>query len=179
MHTTVWPDSRIYSYASFDRARAYGLEAKADLRSSGAPGTAGYLNYALGRVYFFNPVTGGFVTEAAHLIATSRFLAPMDQTHTLTAGMTYRHAPSRVWLAGTIEYGSGTPMGHGGGHSHAAGAPHADAVAASGTPRADPDISRRWIDRTESAGQSDPRRADAPADVEKHREQHLRHRAGG
>ena len=132
VHTTVWPDSRIYSYASFDRARAYGLEAKADLRSIGAPGTAGYLNYALGRVYFFNPVTGGFVTEAAHLTETSRFLAPMDQTHTLTAGMTYRHAPSRVWLAGTIEYGSGTPMGHGGGHSHAAGEPHADAVAASG-----------------------------------------------
>ena len=56
----------------------------------------------------------------------------MDQTHTLTAGMTYRHAPSRVWLAGTIEYGSGTPMGHGGGHSHAADEPHADVVAAPG-----------------------------------------------
>ena len=31
VHTTVWPDSRIYSYASFDRARSYGLEAKAEL----------------------------------------------------------------------------------------------------------------------------------------------------
>ena len=127
VHTTVWPDSRIYSYASFDRARAYGLEAKADLKSSG-PGVAGYLNYALGRVYFFNPVTGGFVTEAAHLTETSRFLAPMDQTHTLTGGATYRHATSGVWLAGTAEYGSGTPMGHGEpGHDHGPGdAPHED-----------------------------------------------------
>jgi outer membrane receptor for ferrienterochelin and colicins len=134
VHTTVWPDSRIYSYASFDRARAYGLEAKADLRTVGAPGAAGYVNYALGRVHFFNPVTGGFVTEAAHLTETNRFLAPMDQTHTLTAGVTYRHAPSRVWLGGTIEYGSGTPMGHGGsGHDH--GEPQAAVAAATDVAR--------------------------------------------
>ena len=58
----------------------------------------GYLNYALGRVYFHNPVTGGFVTEAAHLTETNRFLAPMDQTHTLTGGVTYRHAGTGLWL---------------------------------------------------------------------------------
>ena len=28
VHTTVWPDARIYSYASFDRERAHGLETK-------------------------------------------------------------------------------------------------------------------------------------------------------
>ena len=95
VHTTVWPDSRIYSYASFDRARAYGLEAKADVRSLRPSGLTGYSNYALGRVYFYNPVTGGFVTEAAHLTETNRFLAPMDQTHTLTGGVTYRHARQR------------------------------------------------------------------------------------
>ena len=37
VHTTVWPDSRIYSYASFDRARAYGLEAKVDVPSLAVP----------------------------------------------------------------------------------------------------------------------------------------------
>ena len=79
----------------------------------------GYLNYALGRGDFQNPVTGGFVTEAAHLAETNRFLAPMDQTHTLTGGLTYRHAATGLWLASAIEYGSGTPMGHGGpGHEH-------------------------------------------------------------
>ena len=137
VHTTVWPDSRIYSYASFERARAYGLEAKADVRSLRPSGFTGYANYALGRVYFFNPVTGGFVTEAAHLTETNRFLAPMDQTHTLTGGVTYRHGGRGVWLGSTIEYGSGTPMGHGEpGHVHAPGvAAHEDVPASGGGAR--------------------------------------------
>ena len=132
VHTTVWPDSRIYSYASFDRARAYGLEAKAEVTSLVDAGITGYLNYALGRVYFYNPATGGFLTEAAHLTETSRFLAPMDQTHTLTGGATYRHTGTGVWLGGMVEYGSGTPMGHGGAdHEHAEGdADHAHVSAA-------------------------------------------------
>jgi hypothetical protein len=129
VHTTVWPDSRIYSYASFDRARAYGLEAKAELPAPARYGVTGYLNYALGRVYFYNPVSGGFVTEAGHLTETSRFLAPMDQRHTLTTGATYRHATTGVWIGTGMEYGSGTPMGHGGAaHEHGAGeAAHVDA----------------------------------------------------
>jgi hypothetical protein len=137
VHTTVWPDSRIYSYASFDRARAYGVEAKAEMSSLVRYGVTGYLNYALGRVSFFNPVTGGFVTEAAHLTETNQFRAPMDQTHTLTAGASYRHARSGVWLGTTIEYGSGTPMGHGGaGDDHADGeAGHDHGTAAAGASR--------------------------------------------
>jgi outer membrane receptor protein involved in Fe transport len=122
MHTTVWLDSRIYSYASFDRARSYGLEAKAELPLVARFGMTGYLNYALGRVNFFNPVTGGFVTEAEHIEATNRFLAPMDQTHTLTAGVSYRHADSGLWAGTAMEYGSGTPRDHGDGdHDHGEG----------------------------------------------------------
>jgi hypothetical protein len=108
VHTTVWPDARIYSYASFDRARAYGMEARAELPMLARHGVSGYLNYALGRVYFYNPVTGGFVTEAEHL-EPGRFLAPMDQTHTLTAGLSYRHARSGLFASTVLEYGSGTP----------------------------------------------------------------------
>ena len=136
VHTTIWPDSRIYSYASFERARAYGLEAKAEARSLPA-GMTGYVNYALGRGYFQNPVTGGFVTEAAHITQTDRFLAPMDQTHTLTGGLTYRHSSTGLWTAGAIEFGSGTPMGHGGpGHEHAPGtADHEDVQSSGGPPR--------------------------------------------
>lgn len=108
VHTTVWPDARIYSYASFDRARAYGLETRLD-----APlvrlGVSAYLNYALGRVYFYGPVTGGFITEPHHVEETGRFLAPMDQTHTLTSGVTYRHAKTGAWVSVALEYGSGTP----------------------------------------------------------------------
>jgi outer membrane receptor protein involved in Fe transport len=137
VHTTVWPDSRIYSYASFDRARAYGVEAKADLPRLARYGVTGYLNYALGRVDFFNPVTGGFATEAEHLTAINRFLAPMDQTHTLTAGATYVHRGTGLWTGTAMEYGSGTPMGHGGAaHEHAAGeADHTHAQATSTAPR--------------------------------------------
>src|SRR5439155_12628893 len=109
----VWPDGRICSYASFDRARAYGLEAKAEVPRLARYGLTWYFNYALGRVYFYNPVTGGFVTEAEHLEATNRFLAPMDQTHTLTGGLTYRHARTGLWLGTAVEYGSGTPTEHG------------------------------------------------------------------
>src|SRR3989441_233734 len=135
VHTTVWPDSRIYSYASFDRARAYGLETKAELPLLARFGITGYANYALGRVNFYNPVTGGFVTEAEHLTETSRFLAPMDQTHTLTTGATYRNRRTGLWMGTAMEYGSGTPMGHGGaGHVHAEGeADHVDAESAAGT----------------------------------------------
>jgi TonB-dependent receptor-like protein/carboxypeptidase family protein len=136
VHTTVWPDARIYSYASFDRARAYGLEAKAEIPRLARYGATGYFNYALGRVYFYNPVTGGFVTEAEHLEATNRFLAPMDQTHTLTAGLTYRHARTGVFAGTAMDYGSGTPMEHGAADEHADGeADHTHAVSAEGAAR--------------------------------------------
>jgi outer membrane receptor protein involved in Fe transport len=65
-------------------------------------------------------VTGGFVTDPDHLSETNRFLAPMDQTHTFTGGLTWRHAASGLWLGTAVEYGSGTPMGHGDEHDHAA-----------------------------------------------------------
>jgi hypothetical protein len=137
VHTTVWPDARIYSYASFERARAYGLEAKAEVPAFARYGVTGYLNYALGRVYFYNPVSGGFVTEAGHLTETSRFQAPMDQTHTMTTGITYRPTTTGLWIGTAMEYGSGTPMGHGGSaHEHGAGdAAHVDAASAAGAPR--------------------------------------------
>jgi outer membrane receptor protein involved in Fe transport len=128
VHTIVWPDARIYSYASFDRGLAYGVEAKADVNAFARLGLGGYVNYALGHVKFKNPVTGGFVTEAEHLSDTSWFDAPMDQLHTLTAGATYREKRSGLWTGLSVEYGSGTPVGHGGAHHHDGGeeADHAD-----------------------------------------------------
>jgi hypothetical protein len=113
VHTTVWRDARMYSYASFDHAQAYGLEARAEIPRLARYGLTGYFNYSLARVYFYNPVTGGFITEPEHLEATNRFLAPMDQTHTLTGGLTYRHARTGLWIGTAVEYGSGTPMEHG------------------------------------------------------------------
>jgi len=124
-HTTLFPDSRFYAYASFDKGKAYGMEIKADVPHIADLGLSAYVNYALGRVWFYNPIVAGFTTEAAHLTDPGRFLAPMDQTHTLTSGLTYRHNRTRVWGAVALEYGSGTPGGHGGGdHEHEEGEAH-------------------------------------------------------
>jgi outer membrane receptor protein involved in Fe transport len=124
-HTSIFPDSRFYTYATFEKGKAYGMELKADLPRIGNSGWSGYLNYALGRVWFYNPITAGFTTEAAHLNEATRFLAPMDQTHTATAGLSYHHARSRLWGAVSAEYGSGTPGGHGSGdHEHEGGETH-------------------------------------------------------
>ncbi|MBI4442397.1 MAG: TonB-dependent receptor, partial [Acidobacteria bacterium] len=118
-HTVVLPDSRIYLYANFDKAKAYGLEIKAEVPAIARLGLSGYLNYALSRVYLFNPVTAGFLTETEHTVEAGRFLAPMDQTHTMNAGFTYRHSKTGLWSSMAFEYGSGTPLGsHGGGHAH-------------------------------------------------------------
>lgn len=109
VHTVLFPDSRIYAYANFDKAKAYGMEVKMDVPVIERLGLSAYLNYALSRVYFWNPVTAGFVDESHHLEATDRFLAPMDQTHTLNAGFTYKHRKSGMWASMAFEYGNGTP----------------------------------------------------------------------
>lgn len=127
-HTSLFPDSRFYTYATFDKGKAYGLEIKADVPRIAAIGLSGYLNYAVGRVWFYNPIIAGFTTEAAHLTETSRFLAPMDQTHTLTSGLTYYDARTRLWGGVALEYGSGTPGGHGGDDAHGEGETHEHAT---------------------------------------------------
>jgi hypothetical protein len=106
------------------------MEIKAEVPRIRDVGLSAYLNYALGRVWFYNPIVAGFSTEAAHLTDTTRFLAPMDQTHTLTSGFSYHDSRTRLWGAVALEYGSGTPGGHGAGddqheqgeaHEHATG----------------------------------------------------------
>jgi hypothetical protein len=127
-HTSLFPDSRFYTYATFDKGKAYRLEIKADVPRIVAVGLSGYLNYAVGRVWFYNPIIAGFTTEAAHLTETSKFLAPMDQTHTLTSGLTYNDARTRLWGGVALEYGSGTPGGHGGDDAHEEGETHEHAT---------------------------------------------------
>ena len=158
-HTSIFPDSRFYTYASFDKGKAYGMEIKADLPRIRDSGLSGYLNYALGRVWFYNPIRAGFTTEAAHLNEVSRFLAPMDQTHTATAGLSYHHAPTRLWGAVSVEYGSGTPGGHGAGdHEHEGGETHehASGPGLCGTrcpSRVTPNLSLGWNARSSRADQ--------------------------
>jgi outer membrane receptor protein involved in Fe transport len=128
-HTSLFPDSRLYTYASFDKGKAYGMEVKANVARLGIDGVSGYVNYALGRVWLYNPITAGFTTEAAHLNEVSRFVAPMDQTHTATGGLTYQDRRTSLWTAVSVEYGSGTPGGHGAGdHAHETGEAHEHAA---------------------------------------------------
>jgi hypothetical protein len=128
-HTSIFPDSRFYTYATFDRGKAYGMEIKLAAPRLVSPRLSGHLNYALGRVWFYNPIVAGFTTEAAHLDEVSRILAPMDQTHTAAAGLTYDHARSGIWGTVALEYGSGTPGSHGAGdHEHADGEAHEHAT---------------------------------------------------
>src|SRR5207247_3493874 len=76
VHTVLFPDSRIYAYANFDKGKAYGMETKMEVPVVERLGLSAYLNYALSRVYFCNPVTAGFVDETHHLVDAARFLAP-------------------------------------------------------------------------------------------------------
>jgi outer membrane receptor protein involved in Fe transport len=158
-HTSILPDSRFYTYATFEQGKAYGMEIKADVPRIGNSGLSGYLNYALGRVWFYNPITAGFTIEAAHLNEVSRFLAPMDQTHTATAGLSYHHARTRLWGSVSAEYGSGTPGGHGADdpghdHGHAEAHEHASGPGLCGTrcpSRLVPNLSFGW-DAPSSSG---------------------------
>ena len=113
LHSVLLPDSRIYSYANFDKAKAWGMEIRMDMPTLERLGLSSYLNYALSRVYLYNPVTAGFIDEADHVEEAGPFLAPMDQTHTLNAGFTYRHRRTGLWFSMAFEYGSGTPAHEG------------------------------------------------------------------
>lgn len=160
-HTSILPDSRFYTYATFEKGKAYGMEIKANMPRIANLGLSGYLNYALGRVWFYNPISAGFTTEAGHLNEVSRFLAPMDQTHTATAGLSYRHGRSGLWTALSAEYGSGTPGGHGDAdHQHENGEAHehASGPGLCGTrcpSRVTPNLSIGWNAR--SSGGDQPR----------------------
>jgi outer membrane receptor protein involved in Fe transport len=109
VHTVLFPDTRIYAYANFDKVKAYGLELKADVPIVARLGISAYVNYAVSRVYFWNPITAGFVAEDHHFGNNERFLAPMDQTHSLNGGVTYRNRRG-FFVSTTFEYGSGTPL---------------------------------------------------------------------
>jgi outer membrane receptor for ferrienterochelin and colicin len=108
VHTVLFPDSRVYAYANFDKGKAYGMEIKLEVPVIERLGVSAFLNYALSRVYLWNPVNAGFVEEVHHLEDSDRFLAPMNQDHTLNSGFTYRHR-SGLWAGMNFEYCSGTP----------------------------------------------------------------------
>ncbi len=70
-----------FPFLNFDKELMYGLEFS--LRGRIKKRLDFGLNYTLSYQYFYNPMTGGYMSAMSNPHDTSRFLAPMDQRHTL------------------------------------------------------------------------------------------------
>jgi len=119
-HTVRFPELWVFPYVNFDRERVMGVELSAEVPMLERIGLSGFFNYSASRAYYYPPTRGGFIA-AGHGGHKGRFLAPFDQTHTGTAGILYAPRRRGFWTGVWFEYGSGTPIHHGGeGHVHAA-----------------------------------------------------------
>ena len=105
--TSEISSTRLFVPTNFADAQAYGLEVGLDYRPLATSGISGRVQYALAKVKFVGPVSGGFAAEehgAGEVIPPA-----FDQRHTLSSNVIYRQ-PWRDFQAGAIaRYGSGTP----------------------------------------------------------------------
>ena len=105
--TSEISNTRLFVPTNFQDAQAYGLELGLDFRPLAASGISGRVQYALAKVEFVGPVSGGFAAEehgAGEVIPPA-----FDQRHTFSSNIVYRQ-PWRNFQAGAIaRYGSGTP----------------------------------------------------------------------
>lgn len=101
-------NTRLFVPINFRRAKASGAEASLRLRHLERLGLSGRFQYAVARVHFFGPVTGGFPGE--ELEPGQRILPAFDQTHTGTADFFYRRKWRDFRAGFTFRYGSGTPV---------------------------------------------------------------------
>lgn len=96
---------------AFHKSMIYGAEGKLEIAKWKAlSGQASY-SYMVGNVWF--PITGGlFLGDdllGAQTQSTGHFPTSQDQRHTVRARLRYQ-VFSRVWIAGSAEYGSGLPF---------------------------------------------------------------------
>lgn len=101
-------NTRAFLPTNFDRARARGAEVVLTLADSGRTGLSARLQYAVARIHFFGPVSGGFAAE--ELAPGERILPAFDQTHTASAGVIYRSRWHGFRTGWNFRYGSGTPV---------------------------------------------------------------------
>jgi hypothetical protein len=92
------------------RGRASGIDVRLELPRRA--GWSGYVSYANSRVVQFGPITGGlFLEEEVIEIGPGTAFTPdHDQRNVGAFGVTYDHERSRVSLALTGRYESGTPL---------------------------------------------------------------------
>lgn len=105
--TSEISDTRLFVPTNFAEARAYGLELGLDYRPAAVSGFSGRVQYALAKVEFIGPVSGGFAAEAH---GAGEVIPPaFDQRHTLVSNAVYRQPWRGLTVGAVARYGSGTP----------------------------------------------------------------------
>jgi hypothetical protein len=99
--------TRVFVPVNFQSARSGGAEVILNMRQLENLGITGRFQYALGRTFFYGPVTGGFAGDEP-LEPGERILPAFDQTHTATANLFYRSRWHNFWAGAALRYGSGT-----------------------------------------------------------------------
>ncbi len=106
--TSEISNTRLFLPTNFRKGRANGAEASIVLKQLERIGLSGRFQYAVARVRFFGPVSGGFAGDE-ELEPGERILPAFDQTHTGTASIFYRNRWRNFWSAFNFRYGGGTP----------------------------------------------------------------------
>ncbi len=104
--------SRIFLPINFHTARSEGAELILNMRELEAIGISGRFQYAVGRTFFYGPVTGGFTGDEI-LAPGERIIPAFDQTHTATGQLFYHNRWRGFWSGSALRYGSGTVIERG------------------------------------------------------------------
>jgi TonB dependent receptor-like, beta-barrel/Carboxypeptidase regulatory-like domain len=101
-------NTRLFVPTNFAHARARGAEATLNFRELDRVGISGRIQYTYARVRFIGPIVGGLADEA---LEPGEEIAPaFDQTHSVTAGLTYHNRWHGFWTGTNYRYGTGTPV---------------------------------------------------------------------
>ncbi len=105
--TSELSSTRLFVATNFHEAKANGLELGMDYRRAATSGLSGRVQYALAKVEFIGPVSGGFAAEEH---GPGEILPPaFDQRHTLSSSLVYRYPWRDLQVGAFAQYGSGTP----------------------------------------------------------------------
>jgi hypothetical protein len=104
--------SRLFLPINFRTARAHGAELVLNMQQLQRFGISGRFQYAVGRTYFYGPITGGFAGDEP-LAPGEKIMPAFDQTHTGSANVFYRNRWRNAWSGSALRYGSGTIIEHG------------------------------------------------------------------
>jgi outer membrane receptor protein involved in Fe transport len=104
--------SRLFLPINFHSARSQGAEFVLNLQQLEKLAISGRFQYAVGRTFFYGPITGGFAGDEP-LAPGERIMPAFDQTHTGSANIFYRNRWRGAWTGSALRYGSGTVVEHG------------------------------------------------------------------